>query len=515
MRLFRSFATVSGFVVLSRILGFARDILIARVLGAELIADAFFVAFRFPNMFRNLFAEGAFNASFVPVFSAVLEARGEAEARRFAEQVLALLLGSLVLFLFAVEAAMPWFITLIAPGFIEESGKFDLAVRFTRLTFPYLLFAALTAMLSGILNSLYRFAAAAAAPVLLNVVLLAVLFQTWKTQEQAGLALSLAIAVGGVAQFLVLVQACRAAGIELRLPRPRLSPDVRHMLRLMLPAAVGAGAAQINLLVGTMLASLLGTGAISHLYYAERITWLPIGIIGVAIATALLPRMSRLLGAGEDATAIDNQNRGIELVLLLGLPAAAALIVISLPIVQVLFVRGAYTIADAGASSAALVAFACGVPAYLLVRVLTPGFFARHDTKTPVKVAFVAVAVNIAASLSLMWVLGIVGIALANVLAAWTAAVLQAAILLRRGHLAFDDRLRRRIPRIALASAAMAAVLWLAAPYASPFLTGSLLVKVAALAALVGGGGVVYGVAVLALRAATLADVKAALRRGP
>jgi putative peptidoglycan lipid II flippase len=283
----------------------------------------------------------------------------------------------------------------------------------------------------------------------------------------------------------------------------------------MLPAAIGAGAAQINLLVGTMLASLLGTGAISHLYYAERITWLPIGIIGVAVATALLPRMSRLLGAGEDKTAIDNQNRGIELVLLLGLPAAAALIVMPLPIVQVLFVRGAYTLADAEASSAALAAFACGVPAYLLVRVLTPGFFARHDTKTPVKVAFVAVAVNVAASLALMWVLGIVGIALANVLAAWTAAVLQAAILFRRGHLAFDDRLRRRIPRIALASAAMAAVLWLAAPYAASFLTGPLLIKIAALAALVVGGGAVYGVAVLALRAATLADVRSALRRGP
>jgi putative peptidoglycan lipid II flippase len=515
MRLFRSFATVSGFVVLSRILGFARDILIARVLGAEVIADAFFVAFRFPNMFRNLFAEGAFNASFVPVFSAVLEKRGEAQAKMFAEQVLALLLGSLVLFLFAVEAAMPWFITILAPGFIDDPDKFDVAVRFTRLTFPYLLFAALTAMLSGILNSLYRFAAAASAPVLLNVVLLAALFQTWKSQEQAGLALSLAIAVGGVAQFLALIWACRAAGIELRLPRPQLSPDVKHMLRLMLPAAIGAGAAQINLLVGTMLASLLGTGAISHLYYAERITWLPIGIIGVAVATALLPRMSRLLGAGEDKTAIDNQNRGIELVLLLGLPAAAALIVMPLPIVQVLFVRGAYTLADAGASAAALAAFACGVPAYLLVRVLTPGFFARHDTKTPVKVAFVAVAVNVAASLALMWVLGIVGIALANVLAAWTAAVLQAAILFRRGHLAFDDRLRLRIPRIALASAAMAAVLWLAAPYAASFLTGPLLIKIAALAALVIGGGAVYGVAVLALRAATLADVRSALSRGP
>jgi putative peptidoglycan lipid II flippase len=205
--------------------------------------------------------------------------------------------------------------------------------------------------------------------------------------------------------------------------------------------------------------------------------------------------MSRLLGAGDDATAIDNQNRGIELVLLLGLPAAAALIVMPLPIVQVLFVRGAYTLADAEASSAALAAFACGVPAYLLVRVLTPG--------------------NVAASLALMWVLGIVGIALANVLAAWTAAVLQAAILFRRGHLAFDDRLRRRIPRIALASAAMAAVLWLAAPYAASFLTGPLLIKIAALAALVVGGGAVYGVAVLALRAATLADVRSALRRGP
>jgi putative peptidoglycan lipid II flippase len=287
------------------------------------------------------------------------------------------------------------------------------------------------------------------------------------------------------------------------------------MLRLMLPAAIGAGAAQINLLVGTLLASLLGTGAISHLYYAERITWLPIGIIGVAIATALLPRMSRLLGAGDDATAIANQNRAIELVLLLGLPATAALIVIPLSIVEVLFVRGAFTIADAAASSAALAAFACGVPAYLLVRVLTPGFFARHDTKTPVKIAFVAVAVNVVASLSLMWALGIVGIALANVLAAWTSAVLQAAILFRRGHLVFDDRLRRRVPRIVLASLAMAAALYFAAPHAAPLLAGSLVVKLAALAALVIGGGAIYGAAVLALRAATLGDVKNALRRGP
>ncbi len=515
MRLFRSFATVSGFVVLSRILGFTRDILIARVLGADMIADAFFVAFRFPNMFRNLFAEGALNASFVPVFSAVLEKRGQVQARLFAEQVLAGLLGTLILFLFAVEAGMPWFISIIAPGFVDDPEKLDLAIRFARLTFPYLLFAALTALLSGILNSLYRFAAAAAAPILLNVVLLAVLFQTWQSQVEAGLALSLAIAVGGVAQFLVLVQACRSAGIELRLPRPRLSPDVRRMLRLMVPAAIGAGAAQINLLVGTLLASLLGTGAISYLYYAERITWLPIGIIGVAIATALLPRMSRLLGAGDDATAIANQNRAIELVLLLGLPATAALIVIPLPIMEVLFVRGAFTLTDAAASSAALAAFACGVPAYLLVRVLTPGFFARHDTVTPVRIAFVAVAVNVVASLSLMWSLGIVGIALANVLAAWTSAVLQAAILLRRGHLVFDHRLRRRVPRIALASLAMAAALWIAAPHAAPLLAGSLAAELAALAALIIGGAAIYGVAVLTLRAATLGDVRNALRRGP
>jgi putative peptidoglycan lipid II flippase len=514
MRLFRSFATVSGFVVLSRVLGFTRDILIAKYLGAGPVADAFVVAFRFPNMFRNLFAEGAFNVSFVPVFSSILEQRGRPQAQLFAEQVLAGLLCVLILFLFAVELAMPWFISLVAPGFTDDGTTFDLAIRYTRLTLPYLLFAALGAMLSGLLNSLYRFAAAAAAPLMVNVVMIAVLLVAWRSAEVTGYYLSWGITTGGVFQFLILIWACHAAGVDLRLPRPTLSPDVRHMLRLMLPAAIGAGAAQINLLVGTALASLVGTGAIAHLYYAERVNWLPVGIVGVAMGTALLPRISRLLGSGQNVAAMHAQNRALELSLLLGLPAMAALMVIRLPIVSVLFVRGAFTEADAVSAAAALAAFSIGLPGYLIVRVAAPAFYARHNTTTPVKVAFVAVAVNVVASLSLMWSFGIVGIATANALAGWTNAGLLIFLLHRRGLLVFDERLRKRAPRIAFASLVMALALLFAAPYLAPYLAGTLWTKLLALFALVAGGAIVYAVVVLVTRAATIADIKNALSRG-
>jgi len=515
MRLFRAFVTVSGFVVLSRILGFTRDILIARMLGAGPIADAFFVAFRFPNMFRGLFAEGAFNASFVPVFSGILETRGAEAARRFAEQMLALLLLALILFVIAVEAAMPAFIHVVAPGFADDPDKFETAVLYTRLTLPFLVFVALSALMSGVLNSLYRFAAAAGAPVVLNVALLFVLSLAWSSRVLAGEALAVAVTVGGIMQFVLLAIACRGAGMSMRLVRPRINPDVKRMLRLMLPAAIGAGGAQINLVVGTALASILGTGAISYLYYAERVNWLPVGVVGAALGTAVLPRLSRLLKSGDEAGAAWTQNRAIELLLLLGLPAAAAFLVVAEPIISVLFVRGAFTMADAEASARALSAFGLGLPAYLMVRILAPAFFAREDTATPVRVSFVGVAVNVTASLILMWPLGHVGIALGNVAAAWTNAGLLILILYRRGFLAIDARLKSRLPRIAVASAIMAAILWGVVPVLDPMLTGDRFDRFFGLAAIVIGGAGVYALGILALGAARIEDLRAALSKGP
>ena len=517
MRLIRSFATVSGFTLLSRVMGFTRDILIASALGAGPIADAFFVAFRFPNMFRNLFAEGAFNAAFVPVFAEMLERGGQTAARLFAEQILSILLSVLVLFTFAVEASMPAFIALVAPGFTEDPETFDTAVLYTRLTLPFLLFVAVSAMFSGIMNSLYRFAAAAGAPLMLNVVLLTVLFAAWPDRRTVGEALAVGVAIGGVCQFLLLFWACDRAGMSLRLPRPRLTPDVKRVLRLMLPGMVGAGAAQINLVVGTALASILGTGAISNLYYAERVNWLPVGVVGVALGTALLPRISRLLQAGDAIGAMTTQNRAVELTLLFGLPAAAGLIVIADPIMHVLYVRGAYTSADATVAAGALGAFALGLPAYLLARVFAPAFFARQDTTTPVRIAIVGVVVNIGVSALLMWPLGAIGIAAGNAAAAWTSAALLWLILHRRGFYRIDERLAGRGCRIAVSAIGMGAGLYFAAPFAAPYLSGPFGVKILALAALVAGGAGLYGGIAIAIGAARLGDLRTALqpRTGP
>ncbi len=513
MALLRSAATVAGYTMLSRVLGFVRDVLIAAVLGAEDVADAFFVAFRIPNLFRRLAAEGAFAAAFVPLFSRHLETDGRAAARAFAEQTLAVLLTSLLLFTILAEIAMPWLMHVIAFGFAEEAGKFDLAVQFARLSFPYLLFMALVALLGGVLNSLYRFAAAAAAPVVLNVVLITALLGFADAGATPGHALAWGVAAAGAGQFVWLVAACHRAGMRLRLPRPRLTPNIRRLMRLMAPLGLTAGVLQINLLVGTVIATLQD-GAVSYLYYADRVYQLPLGVVGIAIGTALLPTLSRKLRGGAPRAAIDSQARALEFSLLLTLPAAAALMVIAGPIVSVLFERGAFGPAAADATAAALVAFAFGLPAYVLVKVLSPGFFAREDTTTPLRVSVVAVLTNIALSLALFWPLGHVGIALATALAAWLHAALFWLILKRRGFLEIDERLRSRLPRMAIASAVMAAALWLIAWALDAPLSAAIGPRIAALAGLVVAGFAVFAVSAQLIGAASLRDLGAMLRRG-
>ena len=513
MALIRSAATVGGYTMLSRVLGFLRDILIAAVLGAGPVADAFFVAFRIPNMFRRLVAEGAFASAFVPLFSRRLEADGEAAARGFAEQVLAVLLGALLVFTLLVEITMPWLMRVIAPGFAGDPVTFGLAVLFTRLTFPYLLFMALVALLGGVLNSLYRFAAPAAAPVLLNVVLIAALAGFAEAGPTPAHALSWGVALAGAGQFLWLIAACHRAGMRLRLPRPRLTPEVRRLLWLMVPAGLTAGVHQVNLLVGTIVATLQG-GAVSYLYYADRVNQLPFGVVGVAIGTALLPTLSRNLRSGDGRAAIENQARAIEVSLLLTLPAAAALMVIPGPIVSVLFERGNFGPADAVATARALAAFAIGLPAYVLVKVLIPGFFAREDMLTPLKISIAAVVANILLIAALFPPMGHVGIALATALSAALHAALLWLVLARRGFLAFDTRLRARLPRMLLASLAMAAALWLTAGALEGPLAGPPAARVAALAALVAGGLAVFAVCAQAFGAARIGELRAMLGRG-
>ncbi|MBI3451495.1 MAG: murein biosynthesis integral membrane protein MurJ [Rhodospirillales bacterium] len=516
MALLRPIATVGSYTLISRVLGFARDVLVAAYLGAGPVADAFFVAFKFPNFFRRLFAEGAFNAAFVPLFAGAVAANGRAAARRFAEDTLAVLLLVLFLLVVAAEAAMPWLMTALAPGFLAMPEKFRLAVEFTRITFPYLLFISLVALQGGVLNSVDRFAAVAATPVLLNLCLIGALIGLAPVMATPGHALAWGVAAAGVAQFVWLAAACGRAGLPLALPRPRLTPEVKKLLKLMLPAALGSGVVQVNLLIDVVIASLLPTGAVSYLYYADRIYELPLAVIGIAIGTALLPLLARQVRTGAHADALITQNRALEAALLLTLPAAAALVVIAGPIMSVLFERGAFGATAVSASAAALAAYALGLPAYVLIKVLTPGFYAREDTRTPVRIAVICVVVNTVAALILMRFLAHVGIALATAISAWLNAGLLARGLARRGYFAPDAQLKRRTPRMALASLIMAGALWLAAGVLAPWLAatgGGLALRAGGLAALVGLGLAVFVGAALLVRAADLNEVRRLLAR--
>jgi len=500
--------------MVSRVLGFARDMLIANVIGAGLIADAFFVAFKFPNFFRRLFAEGAFNAAFVPLFAGRLTTDGKEAAVKFAAEVASVLGTVLLVFTLAAMLTMPWLMLGIAPGFTDQPDKFALSVDLTRLTFPYLTFMALVALMGGMLNSLQRFAATAAAPIVLNVVLIAVLLGVRHgVLPDPGRALAWGVAAAGLAQFVWIALACKRAGIGFVPPRPRLTPGVKRLLALMAPALLGAGVVQVNVVIDVILASTLSEGSVSFLYYADRVNQLPLGVVGVAVGITLLPLLTRQLRSGDAAAALGSQNRAIEFALTLTLPAAAALIAIPGPIVTVLFQRGAFDTASAEATAGALAAFAAGLPAYVLIKALTPGFFAREDTKTPVKVAVVAMIANVVLAVALMQVLAHVGIALATALSAWFNATTLAVLLVRRRHLAFDARLRRCVPRLILASALMGIAVWWGAVWLAGPLGGGEAQRIVALASLVLAGGGLFALAALGTGAVRMTDLRAAVSR--
>jgi putative peptidoglycan lipid II flippase len=514
----RAVATIGGLTAASRLLGFARDVLIAALLGTGPAADAFFIAFKLPNLFRRLFAEGAFNAAFVPLFAGIAASRGRAAAERFAEQSLAWLTAVLLAVTLVAELAMPAVMVVLAPGFVGDPLRFGLAVTLGRITLPYLLFVALAALLAGMLNALGRFAAAAAAPILLNLVMIAAVLGLAPRLGSAAHALAWGVLGAGMLQFLWLVRAARAAGLALRLPMPRPSPALGRLLRLIGPGALGAGAVQISLAVNLILASLLAPGAVSYLYYADRLVQLPLGVVGAAIATALLPALASVAGPTAHPTAQGQAqarlNRALEGALALTLPAAAGLILLARPIVAVLFERGAFGAAASVATADALAAFALGLPAYVLVRVLAPACFAREDTTTPVVVALVALALNLALNLVLLPRLGHVGIALATAASGWLNAGLLAGVLMRRGMLATDLRLRRRGLGLLAAVAVMALAVALGRLGLAPALAGPPLGRAAALAALIAGGAAVFVAGAQLLGALDAAELWRALRRG-
>lgn len=520
MSLVRKFATVASGTLMSRLLGFSREMLMAAALGTGPTADAFNAAFQFPNTFRRLFAEGAFNAAFVPLFAKEIEAGGIEGAKKFSSEVFGVLFTTLVALTILMELSMPFLVsTVVAPGFTDDPQKFELTVGLATIMFPYLVCMSLAAMMAGMLNSLRRYFAAAIAPVFLNVILIGVLVYGWYEGlggQAIGGALAWGVLAAGIVQLAIVWLAVRYAGVRLGFRWPHLTPNVKRLLVLAFPAAVTGGITQINQLIGTAIASGKDS-AVSSLAYADRIYQLPLGVVGIAVAIVLLPELSRALRAGNLQEAANLQNRSVEFTLFLTLPAAVALLVISEPIVRVLYERGAFAATNGTPTVSAILAiFGLGLPAFVLIKAFTPGYFAREDTRTPMVFAAISVAVNLAFALTLFPALGGVGIAIASAIAGWINALLLFGVLIRRGHWARDAGLLRRLPRLLIASLVMGGALyaasrWFAASLgsASPFHT-----QAAALAVMVLGSVVIYFAVVFAIGGADIGMLRRSVKRG-
>ena len=510
----RGVVTVGGWTLASRILGFLRDSLIALLLGAGPVADAFFVALKLPNLFRRLFGEGAFNAAFVPEFAGMLAAEGPATARQFAAEAFAVMTFWLGLLTILGEIFMPEVMLVLAPGFASVPAKFALAVTLSRITFPYLILICLAALVSGVLNGLDRFTAASASYVLFNIISIAFMLGLAPYVPTIGHALSWGVTASGVAQLAVLMVAMHRAGMGFRVPWPRLTPPIRVLLRRMGPGLIGAGVTQLNLAVDVIIASLLPAGTVSVLYYADRVQQLPLGVIGTAVGTAMLPLLSRQVRAGEGTAALATQNRAIEYALFLTVPAALGLIVAARPIISVLFGHGAFSAEDVALSARALAAYAVGLPAFVLVKVLAPGFFARSDTSTPVRIGIVAVVLNLALNLAFMRPLQSTGPAVATSIAAMFNMAGLGVVLARRGHLRLSADLLSRVVRIFAAAAAMALVVALLGLvlFAHPLGAG---LRLAALIGLILAGLASYSVMLLLSGAYDLRQARMMLRRRP
>ncbi len=506
----RGILTVGGWTMVSRVLGLVRDTLLASFLGAGLVADAFFVANRLPNLFRRLFGEGAFNAAFVPSFTGLLTTEGRASAGHFAEEAMAVLAFWLIGLTLLAEIFMPQVMAALAPGFAHDPQKFRLVVALGRVTFPYMPLICLVAVMSGILNGLDRFAAAAAAPVLYNLTSIGFMLGLLRVLPTAGHAMAVGVSVSGFFQLGLVAWAVRRAGLRLHLPRPRLTPRVKTLLRRMGPGLLGAGVTQLNLSVDVIIGSLLPAGTVSVLYYADRINQLPLGVIGAAVGTALLPTLSRQVMGPQPAVALATMNRAIEYALVLTIPAALGLVVVAEPILATLFGYGRFDAAAVHLSARALQAYAVGLPAFVLVKVLVPGFFARGDTGTPVRIGMASIGLNLALNLLFMRPLQAQGPALASALAAWFNVAGLVVLLARRGHFASDAALRRRTLGMTAAGMAMAVAVGLLNQAFPAAMSLAALPRGAALLALLALAAVVYAVAGQLLGAF---DARTVLRR--
>lgn len=509
-RMIRNILTLGGWTLVSRGAGFARDIMMAAYLGAGPVADAFNVAFSLPNMFRRFFAEGAFNQAFVPLYAKKVAA--DEDPQGFAQDAFAGL--SLVLLVFTIigTLAMPWLVWAMASGFVGDS-RFDLAVDFGRITFCYIFFISLFALLSGVLNAHGRFAESGFVPVLMNLVFIAAMWLAVVMGWDMGTTLAWTVPVTGIAQLAYTWRAAKHVGFSPRLRLPRMTPDLKRLLVIAGPSLLAGGVVQINLLVSRQVAS--GTeGAISWLVYADRLYQLPLGVVAIAVGTVLLPELSRRLRAGDAQGGRDSFNRGSEFALALTLPAAVALIVIAGPLCATLYQRGAFTALDAQNTALALAVYGAGLPAFVLHKVLQPLFYAREDTRSPFRYAVVSMVVNAGLAFALLPVVGFVAAAAATTVSAWImVAQLWWGSRKMGPEARFDARFCSRLWRILAACAVMALILWAASVLMAPALASEGL-RYLALAGLVGLGMVSYFGAGFALRAFRIAEFKAAMRRG-
>lgn len=518
MSLIGKFASVGSATMASQILGFAREALIAAAIGVGPVTDAFYAAFRFPNLFRRLFAEGAFNTAFIPLFAKEMEGGGLEAARRFGEDVLAVLITVLLGLSALAMIAMPVLVaTIIAPGFTTSPEKFDLTVLMTRIMFPYLFCMSLVAMFSGILNAMRRYFLAALVPTLLNVILIGVLLAAlyWGLDpRRTGVWLAWGVFASGLAQLAFLIQGARREGFSMRVRRPRLTPGVKRLLVLMAPALVTGGIMQINLLVGQIIASTQ-ENAIGLLNFADRINQLPLGVIGIAVGVVLLPELARALKAGDFDDAQHLQNRSLEFALGLTLPAAIGLMVMPGPIVSLLYERGQFTANDTALTAAALAAFASGLPAYVLTKVFQPGFFAREDMKTPMWFSLVTVVVNIVLSLIFFPLYGHVAIAAATSVSAWVNVLLLAVTLWRRGDFRPSAITLRRIFFMLVASLAMGVAVWALLTGLADFVQhGHLLIRLLTAIGIILVAAIVYFGVALASGGIDRSELSRSVRRG-
>jgi putative peptidoglycan lipid II flippase len=492
MNLFRSFFTISFYISISRVLGFIRDVIIAQYLGVSMLSDAFFAAFRLPNFFRRVFAEGAFNSAFVPIFIEKLQDKKSAEDELFfVRNIFSFLFYVLLLFTMIFQIFMPFLMEILFPGFFTDPEKSNMLINLSRITIFYLIFISLVSLCSGVLNSIGKFAAPAASPIVLNATLISSVFVFGAIVPNYAYALSWGVFAAGILQFLWVFIFTVKSGFLLYPKMPKFNSDMKRFFNKLIPGIIGGNVMQINLLIDSVFASMI-TGAVSYLYYADRINQLPLAMIGIAIGIALLPTLSHKIKSAKHAEAIKIQNLALEVGLILVIPASLALTILAYPIISTLFERGAFTSNESYAVSDALMFYSFGLPSYVLVKVMEPAFFARMDTKTPMKIAFVCMASN--AILNVIFFIlefGYIGIVLASVFSSYLNLAILITSLIKKKHFYFEKGFVKKLLLILIPSFAMAAALFLMREF---FMRSDSFDKIIELTIMVFAGLLTYGI---------------------